>query len=214
MVQMLKELNDNELAKLHAKFVVPVAVDQMLHAQEALDDVAEYTMHDIIGSLQPDTALLCIAMCAQHVSAHCGHLLIAHALRAEADMVVNEYGPLWLANEAGAQNLREEEIIRLLRHIPEDLEALGDLLEATCAELDENAPIPAILCDILMTQARAHMEFAELELATLGLLPLEKEDVPAGAAAPPATSPSAPAANNDRPLGPNVLRFPSKPLCR
>jgi hypothetical protein len=167
MMPMLESLDRNELAKLHAKFVVPIAVECMLRGEEPLDDVAEYSMHEIISELEPDTALLCVALCAQHVAASASHLLISHALKAEADMIVNEYGPYWLAHEAGANALHDKDLRELLAYIPEDLEALGDLLEGLEAELDEKHAIAAILCDILKTQARSQMEFAEFELEAI-----------------------------------------------
>jgi hypothetical protein len=164
---MLDTLDHNERAKLHAKFIVPIVIDAMLRGDEALDDVAEYSIHEILSELAPDTALLCIALCAQHLAAGANNLLIAHALHAEADMIVNEYGPHWLAHEAGARALRDRELRELLSFVPEDLEALGDLLEGLEAELDESRAIAAILCDILKTQARSHMEAAESELAAI-----------------------------------------------
>jgi hypothetical protein len=139
----------------------------MLRREEQIDDVAEYTMHEIISDLGPDTALLCIALCAQHLAKNASHLLISHCLKAEADMIVNEYGPHWLAHEAGVRALRDADLRNLLAYIPEDLEAMGDLLEGLEAELGEDHAIAAILCDILKIQARAQMEVADAELAAI-----------------------------------------------
>lgn len=51
-------LSAHDLAKLHAKFVVPIVIDQMLCNKEPLDDVAEHAINEIFAELCPDTALL------------------------------------------------------------------------------------------------------------------------------------------------------------
>lgn len=168
------------LARLHAEFVVPVVMGRILRGEEALDDVAEYAMNEIIGELPPDTALLCIALCSQQVAAHLHHLPIARTLRIMADLVVNEYAPACLAAGEGGNGPAGAELAALLSRVPEDLEALADLLGATMGELDETRLTAAILCDILREQARACKDIAEADLV--------------GAAAPPAAIPSPAAA--------------------
>ncbi len=160
----MKQLNDQELASLHVKFVVPMVVSQMLQGIEPLDDVAEYTLHDVIGSLEPDTALLCIALCSQHIAAHAAHMPTALALGAKADKIVDEYGPLWLAHESGNTPLDNHTLHQILCHIPEDLESLTKWLGDTGSELDETLAVPAILCDILALQADSHKDCAEYAL--------------------------------------------------
>lgn len=166
---MTGKIGENEMAKLHARFVVPVAVHGMLRGDEPLDDVAEYTLNDIIGGLQPDTALLCLALCAQHVAASLPRLGIARALQIEAGMIVDEYGPVWLANEQGSDLINEKALRTLLTHIPEDLESLSDLFGAVLGELDEENAVAAILCDILGGLAGMHRDYAESELQNIGL---------------------------------------------
>lgn len=152
------------LARLHAEFVVPVVMARILRGEEELDDVAEYAMNEIMGELPPDTALLCIALCSQQVAAHLHHLPIARTLRIMADLVVNEYVPVCLAAESGNEPAKAE-LAALLSRVPEDLEALADLLGATIGELDETRLTAAILCDILREQARACKDIAEADLA-------------------------------------------------
>lgn len=175
---MINSLNKAELAALHAKFVVPLVVQDMLRGVEPLDDVAEYSMHDIIGELQPDTALLCIALCAQNVGAHSAHLPIGKTLECCAGRIIDEYGPLWLAYEQGRMDGDDKTIAGLLAAIPEDLEEMGDLLLTLCGELGEHHAIPAILCDVLGAEAHMHMEFAELKLEQLAMLDHEKPEQP------------------------------------
>lgn len=176
---IINPLTEKELALLHAKFVVPLVAHDMLRGLEPLDDVAEYAMHDIMGELQPDTALLCVALCAQQVGAQTAHLAIGKTLQSQAERIVGEYGPLWMAYERGEIEMNDEAVAELLANIPEDLEAMGDLLLALCGELEEDSAIAAILCDILGAEAHMHMEFAEMQLETLSLLDDELPELPA-----------------------------------
>ncbi|MCB9990227.1 MAG: hypothetical protein H6867_02460 [Rhodospirillales bacterium] len=166
---MFNPLSNQDLARLHAKFVVPIVVDHMLHDEEQLDEVAEHAMNEILFDLCPDTALLCIAMCARHVARATDHLLISKSLEAQATQIIEEYGPLWLMHEANPASMDGESIRELLCFIPEDLEALRDLLEATMSELEEDHCVAAILCDILSLQADHHRDMAELELDHLNI---------------------------------------------
>lgn len=161
---MFSTMSDNDIAKLHARFVVPIVIDSMLRDEEALDDIAEYAMNQIIDELRPDTALLCLALCCQRIAPYINHLILGKTLQLEADKIVAEYGPLWLAHECGHDNLDESDVLNLLVHIPEDLESIADLLDTVIDSLEEYHSVPAILCDILCVQARIHKENAELEL--------------------------------------------------
>jgi len=158
---IMHSLNDNELAALHAKFIVPVAMSRMLNNLEPLDDVAEYMLHDMIGSHKPDTALLCSALCAQNVAAHAAHLPIGRILTIEANRVVEEYGPLWIRHASKSLDIDDRKIGDALNHVPEDLESIGDLLLATCGELGEDKQAAAVLAEILGSEAHMHREEAE-----------------------------------------------------
>jgi hypothetical protein len=158
---IMHSLNDNELAALHAKFIVPVAMSRMLNNLEPLDDVAEYMLHDMIGGHQPDTALLCIALCAQNLAAHAAHLPIGRILTIEANRIVEEYGPLWIRHAKNGLAIDDRKLGNALSHVPEDLESIGDLLLATCGELGEDRRAAATLAEILGSEAHMHMEEAE-----------------------------------------------------
>lgn len=161
-------LTDRDLAKLHIKFVVPLAVSRILHHQEPMDDVAEYALEEMISELEPDTALLCVALCSQYVALHTLHLPIAKVLKAEAAQIVDEYGALWLAHESGSLTIDRDALAGLVGRVPEDLESLGDLLLTLCGELNDEAyAVPAILCDILGHQAHIHRDLAEEKLMLL-----------------------------------------------
>lgn len=187
-------LTDHELAKLHARFVVPIVVDQMLRDEEPLDDVAEYAMNEILFELCPDTALLCLAMCASHIAKATGSLPAGKALAVQCEQIITEYGPLWLAHEQNPETIDNDMVRETLSFIPEDLEALRDLLEATMADLEEDHCIAAILCDILSLQAEHHLTMAEIELNNLNLRPQSR-----------------PVVELAKTHGDNVIPFPAAP---
>lgn len=163
-------LSDRDLAGLHLRFVVPMAVGHLLRGDDVLDDVAEYNIYEMIGELDVDTALLCVALCAQHVAARASHTPMGCILGAEAERIVNDYAPLWLAHEAGTLDISSESLDRILSLIPEDLESLGDLLLAAGADLNDDSDVlTAIMCDILATVAHHQYEKAEAEFKSVRL---------------------------------------------
>ena len=191
---MTEPLSDHDLARLHAKFVVPIVVDQMLRDEEPLDDIAEHAMNEILCEFYPDTALLCLAMCARHIARETAFLPISRALAIQAGQIIDEYGPIWIAHEKNQDSLDDTTIQDLLTYIPEDFESLRDLLEATMAALEEDHSIAAILCDILSQQADFHRDIAESELLALHLRPQSRETE---------TASTAPASDN-------IIPFPSR----
>lgn len=165
------ELSDMDLAKLHTRFVVPMVVGQMLAGEDELDDVADYTMNGMMSEMQPDGALLTIALSAMHVANALSHIGMSRMLRAEAERIVDEYGALWLAHDADPQSVSDSEICAKLPYIPEDLEALAHLFDALLASLSDHESLQARLCDMMAMQAYEHMEQAECELMEVDLLP-------------------------------------------
>jgi hypothetical protein len=153
-------LNDTDLAKIQTKLVIPVIVGLILRGEEPMDEVAEFSMHDMIGHMEPDTAALCIALASQHLVANCEAFPVVGALYAESTMVINDYAPLWLAYVEGAE-LDDFLVSGQLRNLPEDLDSMADLLDSVQDTLNDPFSTEAILCEILSLQARAHGEYAE-----------------------------------------------------
>jgi len=200
-----KPLSAQDFARLQIKFVVPVVIPDMLCGEEILDDVAEYSLHDMMGSLEADGALLCLALCAQHMaSAHSG-IAIAHILGAEATRIIDDYAPSWVAHDEGAI-LNDAHIKDMLLNVPEELEALSDLFFATGAEMDEANAVSAILCDILGEQSQMHMFGAEEKLSELGLI--DRDDLMGDMFTPPrlTAQPAPPRAAVH--LDSNIVLFP------
>jgi len=177
MKAMASTMTDHDLAWLHAKFVVPIVIDQILKDQEPLDDIAEHAINEILFELCPDTALLCLAMCATHIADATGHLPISRGLKNQCSQIIDEYGPLWLAHERSPEKLDNESVKEQLSFIPEDLEALRDLLDATLDALGEDHCVAAILCDILGFQSDHHCGLAEVELQNIKVRPQSRPSV-------------------------------------
>ena len=169
-------LTEQQLATLHARFVVPIAVQMILNDTEQLDDACEAALHECLSELSPDTGLLCLALCAQHVAAFAKQSPIAKMLAISAARMADEYGAALLA-EAGRDEgrLSDQDALTLLYQIPEDLEELATLMDAVLAQSDPHSP-EGLLCDILSVQAMVHSERAGHELAELSFLNHKNRD--------------------------------------
>ncbi|MDB5490973.1 MAG: hypothetical protein JWO78_822 [Micavibrio sp.] len=157
-----KPLTDIQIIRLHHELLAPVAVHEIIKGHDELDETARYTLDVMIAEFKPDTALICIALCAAHIAEmHSGYLPIAGSLGFEAGRIVHEFGPTWLANaDRRLTAAHERHVMDLLDQMPEDFEAMADLLDATRAHLIETTD-SAILCEILSQNARAFIDYLE-----------------------------------------------------
>ena len=167
---MITSLSDKDFARLQTYFVIPLITKQMLDGSEPMDEVAEYTFHEILSEFRPDTALLCISLCAFHVGMHI-ETHSAKVLALQAAEMINEYGPLWLAHEAQDPDLNNEDIREALTFIPEDIEAMSEMIDMTLAECEDRTTVEGILLDILSLQAGMHQDLALVELEQLNIVP-------------------------------------------
>lgn len=166
-------LSEQQLATLHARFVVPIAVQMILNDSEQLDEACESALHECLSELQPDTGLLCLALCAQHIAAF-RNTPISKMLALSATRIADEYGIAMLAeNTHGDLRLSDSDALTLLHQVPEDLEELATLMDAVLAQSGPHSP-EGLLCDILSIQAMVHAERAQHELAELSFLNHEK----------------------------------------
>lgn len=155
-------LNEKQIIRLHRELVAPVSVHDILAGHDVLDEIAEYTLDVMIAEFQPDTALMCIALCAAHVAEiHAGQLPIAGTLGFEAGRIVHEYGPLWLAHaDRQLTSADEGRVIDLLDQMPEDLESMADLLDTLRGHLVLASPSDRI-CEILSQNAHGFIDYLE-----------------------------------------------------
>lgn len=163
----MSALNEQQLALLHTYLMVPIAVGDYLYNDTPVCEEAQYGLHEALSGIDPDSALLAIAISAKHIALrYANHIPVAAALSLEASKIIDDYGPDWLSNYRGTP-LDEDALAVSLAHVPEDLEAVADLLDAVRFALHDNADPAVILCDVLSIQARAHMEIADYILAEL-----------------------------------------------
>lgn len=164
---MLGAITQDQFEQMRQQLIVPLAVTDILKHNLNVEPDMQYGLHMALSEVDPDSALLAIALCAQDLAAKTiNHTTIAGALQKEAADLLADYGPSWLHNNLNAPipSYVYEEI---LDTVPEDLECLADLIDVLYAELgEENSPI-ALLARLLSIQARAHMEIAEFVLAEI-----------------------------------------------
>lgn len=164
-------LSDHDLASLHVQMVAPMVVADLLNGREAFDDVAEYALNDLMCGLDADSALLCVALCAQRISAASQHIAMGRLLGLEAERIVEDYGPLWLIQQHAPDLVDQVAAIELLTYVPEDLEAIAHILDATLAELVDSNLVAAGICDLLALQAHEHVDTIEAELFATDIEP-------------------------------------------
>ena len=163
----MSAVTKEDVARLHAYLVVPVAVSDALMAATPLEGETQYGLHVALSEIDPDSALLAIALSAHRIACEFAkEIPVATALKMESDKIIQDYAPDWLAHYH-SHPVQGDDLYDLLSHVPEDLEAMADLLESLQASIrDENNPAHT-LCAVLAIQARAHMEIADYVLTEL-----------------------------------------------
>ena len=154
-------LKNKEKALLAAKIEVPVIVAEILHGQAELCDDTHYALHELISDLQPDSALLAMALSAEHITTKYKEMSPSmRVLGIECRRIIEDYGTMWLAN-ADQANIDTHEAMDALMHTPEDLDSMAELLEMAMATIEAKDKTAFTLCDILYIQCKAHALIAE-----------------------------------------------------
>lgn len=180
-------LNKKDSALLTTKLHVPMAVRDILAAPEAMEGDEQYALHEVISDLQPDSALLCIALAAKEIAKAAVYpSATTKVLMIECDRIVEDYAPLWLEN-AREQRIDDALVFDTLAGIPEDLEGLCELLEVNSAFFASHDPKAAALCEILCIQAGAHAMIAEEFIGAIDNEAGEPVDFGLAAGLPPTT---------------------------
>lgn len=175
-------LSEKQIIRLHRDLVAPVTVHEILSGAEDFDEEVRYALDVMLAEMQPDTALIAIALCAAHIAErHANALPIASSLGFEASRIVEEFGPAWIAHADRRLTIAHENmVIDLLDQMPEDFEALADLLDAVEVQLPANTAA-AELCDMLAETARSFIDYIEYQNSEPVVIaePLTREDLKA-----------------------------------
>ncbi len=187
-------LSDKDLAKLTNTLQVPLIVQDILDGEATLGPDVQYGLHEILSDYQPDSALLCIALSARKIAAKFQYNSPNMGImKMECDRMIADYAELWM-NHAEDKNVDDNVVFDTLEQIPEDLEALAELLEINMSLLRGPNKDFAALVEILAVQARAQVLIADTFIDIM-----EQDDQPQ---APLASEPVLQAGND------NIIQFP------
>jgi hypothetical protein len=167
-------LKSRDLASVATKLQVPLIVSDILNGAEELTDDVEYALHEAISELQPDSALLCIALCGAKLANAGGKSPSMRVLEIECRKIVDEYALLWLHNAEGS-DVDEDQAFETLSGAQEDLEDLSGLLDNCLNVFEHKNPDAAIICNILSIQASAQAVIAEAYFEAIGIEPVVPE---------------------------------------
>lgn len=154
-------LSDRDLAKLTNTLQVPLVVQDIIDGQSTLTPDVQYGLHEIISNYQPDSALLCIALSARKIAAqYQARSPNMAVMKMECDRMIADYAELWL-DHAEENHLDDNVVFDTLEQIPEDLEALAELLEMNLIILQVHDENLAGVSEALAVQARSHVLVAD-----------------------------------------------------
>jgi len=160
-------LNDKDLAILMTQLEVPMVIGAAIEKGAEMQDDIHYALHDLLSEMQPDTALLTIALSAKTIAkAYCGTGSGAEIVAMECDRIIEEYGPLWLENSRRGK-INNNYLVGILENIPEDLECMDELIDINLSYAAFDNPAVAEICEILQIQAGAHAIIAEEFLSVM-----------------------------------------------
>lgn len=207
---MLNELTQDQLGQLQQHLIVPLAIADILHHDLDVEADMQYGLHMALSEVDPDSALLAIALCAQDLASKCLiRAPIAAALQQEANNIIEEYGAVWLHHHQKGP-MTSEQFEKVLQNVPEDLEAMADLIDALCADLDETESSTVTIGNLLSIQARAHMEIADYILTEIEYeRTVGESGSEGGMAQPQIPTPLAEPLDMDAYKGSNIVLFPT-----
>lgn len=164
---MSKNLTATEFEQLRRHLIVPLAVSDILKHDLNVDSDMHYGLHMALSEVDPDSALLAIALCALDIAHKAGQISpMAGTLQKEAMDILSDYAPSWMRKNLNAP-LPSYVYEEILETVPEDLESLADLMDALYVDIDDETNEISILIKLLSIQARAHMEIADFVLAEI-----------------------------------------------
>mgnify|MGYP001290866106 FL=1 len=162
-------VNEREMAGLTNSLHIPLIIQDILYGRESVSDEVKHALHEEISDLRTDSALLAIALAGQKIATKYKNFGAAMAvLNMECERIISDYAAEWMASSQGGLSGEDETLSKMV-YLPEDLQALADLFESSMNALQRRVPEAAALCNILKTQAEAHMLIAECYVDAMDL---------------------------------------------
>jgi hypothetical protein len=169
-------LSDKDIAKLYTSLELPIVAGEALAEQHMLDPDEEYAFHKAMSDMQPDAALLCMALCAEQIYFTLpSGIMEADALLLEIDRILSIYGALWLVRITEDKPVPEEFILDALKGLPEDHKRIRSLMADLDVNLPHEAQAASQLLGIMQIQAEANVMIAETHLEALGIKGVEEK---------------------------------------
>ena len=167
------------IKELKAQIKSSQTIEQIMSGERQYCDLTQYVLHSEISNLQPDSALLAVAIGALDIVQGLDDLPFPSLkiLRFECERILEEYAPLWLEN-ARAEAMNPDSVLELLSTIPDDFGSLIELLHLTNGLISETHNIEASLLNILKIQSSSHALIAEEYLDVLCVNKEQKDDKP------------------------------------
>lgn len=168
-------LTETQLARLFARLEVPMAIQALVDGLHPLDEAAIVALHDMVSSQTPDCALMSIGLSSIVLDSRlrARGVRVAEILSMSAEMMVQDYAPLFLEQIAKGQalSLFDRNDLEFLSTIPEDLESLADLLSVVADVMPADFQTYRELAKILSAQAGAQALVAETVIEAMTDMP-------------------------------------------
>lgn len=170
-------LSDKDIARLYTSLELPIVAGDALSGQNMLEADEEFAFHEAMSDMQPDAALLCMALCAEQIYfALPAGIMEADALLMEADRIMSSYGALWMVRITEDRPVPEEFILDALKNLPEDIETMRGLMADLDINIPHEAQVVSQLLGIMQVQAEANVLIAQTHLEALGIAAAENEE--------------------------------------
>lgn len=156
-------MNNKDTALMTTKLHVPLLVRDILEGNVSYD--AGYDLHAMISDMQPDAAILTMALSIRQICQSLPQDNFIPTLNMACDRIINDYGPCWLAH-ANDKDVDTIYLMDLLTHLPEDFETLSEFIDLVMAYVPEDSATYDIL-ETLSIQANAHSLIAETFLEAI-----------------------------------------------
>lgn len=162
-------LSQDQIRILEQQLVIPSAIGDILQYNLNVEEEMQYGLHMALSEIDPDAALLAIALGLRGIAEKClNDLPMASPLFYETSNILRDYAPTWLRYKKDIP-MPTDKYKEMLETIPEDLEALADIADALrgdmtdCEDFSHYAGCFTLL-NVFSIQARAHMEIANFIL--------------------------------------------------